>query len=348
MWKESGINLLRCHTEEELERADRWRVNAWVPVPVILGDEQSGSELMKRIASLKDHPSLVVWEAQDEAIWNACRLETGKVTTRPWSEPPEVASKLRQRLDGVVRGLARGSKLIRSADPKRKIWLNEACRSDQDTLARCIPYLDIVGFDYYPVPPQPHNGRDIPLLGDYTERFHRTAPTRDLWVVEQAFSWSTIRPEANRDVAYPNADEYRFMAWQAITHGATGLLWWGSHYEDRPAPFLKDLMTVVAELKGLELFLFSGEIDRVTVTPDPRQHPAVRGVRLLVRRWEDRTLLALINEDPHRHDVTVSGLDWVGADQMEPMRDEWMGLEARSSGLFTQIEGKTVRLFTGS
>ena len=345
VWSEAGINLLRCKSREELDRDHEHGMCGWVPVAMILADNDDGSSLVKRIESLRDHPALVAWEAPDEAIWNACRLETGKVTSRFWMEPPEVKAKVRARLEAVIRGLERGTDLVRQHDPDRKIWLNEACKSNQDILARCMPYLDIVGFDYYPIPQRIEEGRAMHLVGNYTDRFHRTAPTKDLWVVEQAFSWSNIRPRPDRPEAYPTLEEFRFMAWEAIAHGATGVLWWGSSHEDRPTSFLPGLMSVVAEFKDLHPFLLSGEIDRVCVRTDERQNPTIKGISRVVRCSGDRTLLALINEDPYPHDVMINGLDWVDSDDLSPIIKESASLKATPEGYFTHMEGSEVRIF---
>jgi len=81
-WKSAGINLLVCHNEEQLNQAHRRRMMGWVPVSIICKDAQGEAALAERVKSLSDHPALVAWEAQDEAIWNAFRLDDGVVTNR--------------------------------------------------------------------------------------------------------------------------------------------------------------------------------------------------------------------------------------------------------------------------
>jgi hypothetical protein len=345
-WSQAGINLLRCGSREELDQAHERGMMGWVPVRMVVRSDEDARALAENVDSLRDHPALAVWEAPDESIWEACRLpSTGKVTTRPWAEPPEVRKLLKERIGSLVRDLKRGSDIVRERDPRRKIWLNEACKSDQDTLARLVPFLDIVGYDYYPIPVGQEEGRAMPLLGGYTDRYRRTAPAKDLWVVEQAFSWSNIRPESGRPEAYPNVEEYRFMAWEAIAHGATGLLWWGSGHETRPAPFLHDLMTVVGELKELHPFLVAGDVGRVHVSTAPRQNPAVAGAAGVVRRSPDGTMLALINQDPHEHDVIVPDLDWVNVDDLVPFTPAPGGFTRVSEGWITPMAGHEVRVY---
>jgi len=345
-WAAAGVNLLRCYTEEDLDRAHRRGMMGWVPVPMIVSDERSEGALKERVQSLRDHPAIRVWEAPDEAIWNACRLEDGKVSTRLWSLQPSVRETVHSRLKAVVQGLARGSALVRRLDGSRKIWLNEGCKSDQDTLAKCVPFLDIVGFDHYPV-----RGFDrtwaLPLTGRCVDRFRRTAPSRDIWVVEQAFSWSTIRPEDYPSRVYPNLEQFRFMAWDAVAHGAAGLLWWGSHHEDRPAAFLADLMKTISELSGLQRFLVSGEADRVSVEVDNRQTPALAGVSYTARRSGDETMLVLVNEDQFEHDVLIRGVEMFDVGEFQPLWEDDTQLEKTSEGWITKMKGLQVKVYVG-
>ncbi|MBU7004428.1 MAG: hypothetical protein HXS50_02590, partial [Theionarchaea archaeon] len=286
----------------------------WVPVPMVVSSDEDAGILTEKIESMKNHPALAIWEAPDEAVWNVFRLEDGIVTTRPWSKPPETRGILERRMDDLVGGLRRGTEIIRELDPGRRTWLNEACKTNQDALARCISFFDVVSFDFYPIP-QGHprydwDGYAIHHIGKYTEKFARTVGSREVWVVQQAFSWPSIMPETGRPYRYPSRKEFRFMAWDAIVHGATGLLWFGSAYEDRPAPFLDDLMAVVSELNCLQPFLLSGNAPGLDIRPDPDQHPAVAGVAGIVRRVGDKSLLVIVNDDSYDHDVIISGIEF--------------------------------------
>jgi len=344
-WRQAGINLLCCHNADELDAADRGGMMGWVPVPVIVRDEKGAENLAGMVGSMKDSPAVVAWEAQDEAIWNACRLDDGRVTTRIREQPQVIRDTIQGRLEGVVSGFERGSRIVRGLDPGRKIWLNEACKSDQETLARCLPCLDVVGYDYYPIPENPGEGRQMQLLGGYTDRFRRTAPAKDLWVVEQAFSWSTIRPESGRPEAYPGVEEYRFMAWISISHGATGLLWWGSAHEKGSRPFMGDLMDAVSELDRAQPYLVSGDIPGVRAIPDERQNPELLGVSVVARRRGDGTLLALVNEDPFEHTINISGVDWAGPGDLHPLSEPSHDLVASPDGLLTRLGGREVRIY---
>ncbi len=364
-WRESGINLLHCGNEEDLDKTRRAGMMGWVSVPIICRNSDDEEILGERIRSLRDHPALVAWEAQDEAIWNACRLENGVVTNSIWAQPPEIRKEIRRRLDDLVEGLRKGSSMVRELDPARKFWLNEAAKSDQETLARCLPYLDIVSYDYYPLPEHPENGRQMKMLGGFTDRFRRTALSKDLWVVEQAFSWrdlskvsfdgkdmiheynsNTWLPATEEDSgALPGVEEFRFMAWISICHGANGLLWFGSRFLENRSEMLDGLMTVVQELHELQPFLDAGNINTVQAITHERRCPSVSGISSVARRNGDGTLLALVNEDYTGHDVTVTGMDWVEAADLVPMFEPSDGLRDSGDGLVTAMEGQEVRLY---
>jgi hypothetical protein len=230
---------------------------------------------------------------------------------------------------------------------------------------RCIPYLDIVGYDYYPVPEDLSRGRQMRMLGGFTDRFRATAPSRDLWVVAQAFSWGALS-RASRDkrgmiheynsntwipmtaeerTARPGVEDHRFMSWIAISHGATGLLWFGSGFEDRPSPLLDDLMVIVGELHELQPFLTTGNVTSVRAITDDRQCPPISGVSAVARRSGDGTLLALINEDYVDHAVTVTGMEWVDAANLVPVFEPTDELRDCNDGLVTTMRGQEVRLY---
>jgi len=346
-WSEAGVNLVCCHSREQLDEAARWGMFGWVPVPAVLAEGDDGAELAAAVEAGKDHPALAAWEAPDEAIWGTGRVAEGVHEMSVWRLSPDVVAKVVARQDAVVAGLERGTRLIRRLDPGRPIWLNEAVNSDQETLARCASSLDVVGFDWYPIPSRPE--RPMNLMGKHVERFGRTAPRRELWIVEQAFSWPHVVRTEDPDVL-PTADELRFMAWQAIIHGATGLLWWGSFSTDRSTGFMDALMSVVAEFRGLHPLLHAGELPNVRIDTYFRQYPTVLGIGHLARRVRDprlgdRALLVLVNEDGYRHDVVLRGLDDVGFDRMRQIAGPPEEVVRVPEGHATRMVGYEVRIY---
>ncbi|HOS65785.1 MAG TPA: hypothetical protein PK251_13650 [Candidatus Latescibacteria bacterium] len=341
-WTAAGVNIVCCHNREELDAAHAHGVLGWVPVPVILADGDAGSTLAAKVDTLKDHPALAVWEAQDEAIWNASRKDDNNVRMSFWKHPPEKLVEIQERFSAVVRGLERGARIVRERDPHRPIWLNEAVNSDQETLARCVPYLDIVGFDWYPV----RRNATVPmgLLGKQIQRFVRTAPLCGQWFVQQAFCWSQLKL-AEGPPLLPTEEQTRFMAWDAILHGATGIMWWGSAYADRPHPFFDGWMTVLREFEGLHPFLFAGQMPHVWAETYYRQHDPILGVGVLARRAGNRTLVVLINQDQYAHETVLKGLDEAVVMRLRRVGGGGEGLVKTREGFITALEGYDVRIY---
>jgi hypothetical protein len=344
-WSQAGINLVCCNERGHLDTAHKWGMFGWVPVPMILAPDDDGNALAQRIRSLADHPALAVWEAPDEAIWHAHRQPTNWATKRLWSLPPDQMDAVQKLLDVLVAGLSRGSALIRSIDPGRALWLNES-GANQLTLARCVSSLDVVGFDAYPVPsrvekPMHHVGLDL-------DRFRAIAPNKELWMVEQVFSWNNLDPERKKAEApiYPTVEQSRFMAWQAILHGATGLLWWGSSFEDRPTPIVGTVMSVVSEINQLHAYLAGGEVTSVRVCADTRAYPATAlGIGHICRRAGNGTLLVLANEDPFEQEAIVTGLDWLDVRTMRPICEPSAPFTRIDEGYITSMQPYEVRLY---
>ena len=342
-WSEAGINLVRCGSREELDTAWDHGMYAWVPVPLIIRTNEDEAKLRDRINELKDHPAIAVWEGPDEAVWFASRLKPG-TPTRMWIQDDDTVAKVGKNLDDLVRGYERGSQIIRELDPNRAIWQNES-GSNQSALARIMPYVDAIGFDGYPVPGRVEKPLQH-LYGD-TTRYRAMAPTKDIWIVQQAFAWANLGDAyANQPVVYPTVEQSRFMAWSAIAAGATGINWWGSHSTPRPSPFLDDLMTVVRELSQLHDFLDGGEVISVRSWVDGRAYPATQlGVRHLCRRAGNRTMFALINLDPFRQDVVVSGIDWIDVADMEPIVEPKGMSKQTHDGWITDMQPYEVRVY---
>jgi hypothetical protein len=89
-------------------------------------------------------------------------------------------------------------------------------------------------------------------IGDYVDKMKQVAHEgMPVFVVLQGFAWEALNPEGQRDpalVVYPNLQELRFMAYQAIVHGANGLTVWCLSYNDDQA-CLADLSAVLGEVR---------------------------------------------------------------------------------------------------
>jgi hypothetical protein len=222
------------------------------------------------------------------------------------------------RAKELADGLLAGYELIRRMDPVRPVWINHAPRNTIADLAYFNRAANIVGCDIYPVPEVPQNGhsdlanRRISCVGDYTYRMQAAAPAKPVWMVLQGFGWHDLRegssqpPETGRRPTY---DETRFMAYDAIVHGAKGILYWGTHSVEKPSPFWTDLTRVARELSQLHPILAAPrETLSAQIVIEPTPHSADKGIALLAKRLGNDVALIVVNEFQAPLTFTVSPL----------------------------------------
>lgn len=172
------------------------------------------------VGQLKDHPALGAWKGVDEPA-------------NPNRPAPLPAT-----------GLVRAYRRLKALDPNHPLVIIQAPLS---TVAQLTPYraaFDITGADIYPVsyPPGKHVGgrsRNINIVGNITNTMARAAGRKPVWITLQV-AWSGVIPTQKHPhnvPRFPTLQQERFMAYQAIVHGARGLSFFGGHLTDiaRPA-----------------------------------------------------------------------------------------------------------------
>lgn len=292
--------------------------------------EQRAGALLARLDRAEDlrHRGLF---GKAEAIYDALWPELGEENPRPdagFAHCPEITDRLTE-------DMARGCALLRTLDPGRIIWQNHAPRNAITRLRSYNRMVDAAGCDIYPAPfaAAGHSDlRDVRLssVGAYTERMAAAAPGKAVWMVLQGFGWRDIQPDP-KDAAEPekrrrpNLRETRFMAYDAIVHGAHAVLYYGTYAIDKDGDTWADLMAVGRELRALE--------------------PAIVGAR------PERAPTALAAEtfgsiDPDDGPVLMlrrSGTDWV----LIAVNDVDEGVAFSVGGLPDALEGRRLhRLYT--
>ena len=160
-----------------------------------VADEAGAARVVEQLQTYRDHPSLLMWEFQDEPILNKVPLDQSK----------------------------RGQELVRREDPNHPIMV---CHwpGDVDRFAEWKEMGDIVATDLYPIPREKGYGRlpnkDITQMRDYLEHLKKTHGDKPRMLVLQAWSWDPLKFGRK---GYPTPAESRFMAYQAVVHGAKGL-----------------------------------------------------------------------------------------------------------------------------
>jgi predicted methyltransferase len=348
----AGINLVRCGGRADLDRVAGVGMFGWIVVPMQQG---ASDAVRKKIESVVTHPALAIWEGPDEVVHNFTAwsglYRTKKIykSRDAWAkQSPEAIAYSEQQAGQIIPRLHEAAKLIRTLDKShRQIWINEAANSDLKFVRQYIDHVDITGCDIYPVN---ENSRKVAMVGDATERWKKVGRNeKPVWMVLQAFSWSELGDYyGHKTVAYPTFAESRFMAYDAIVHGARGILYWGSHYLKSPE-FRKSLYALTSELAALQPFLVAGDYPQahlalVELEPDP----SARGVRISVRRAGQEWIVILVNEDDCSYlGVEVTGLNELNGRTLELLYGSEQTKVERGE-LITRIKPLEVKVFATS
>jgi predicted methyltransferase len=310
----AGMNLVRCRDRSDLDRVAAVGMFGWIVVPM----QQGASDgVRKKIESAVTHPALAIWEGPDEVVHNFTAwsglYRTKKIYTSrdAWARQSSEAIVYSERqARQVIPKLHEAIELIHTLDQrKRQIWINEAAKSDVKFVRQYVDHIDITGCDIYPVKA---DSQDVAVVGDATERWKKVGRNvKPVWMVLQAFSWSELGEYyGHKTVVYPTFAESRFIAYDAIVHGARGILYWGSHYL-KSSEFRQSLYALTSELAALQPFLVAGEYPHAQLTlVELEPDPSARGVRISVRRAGREWIVILVNEDDRSHlGVEITGLE---------------------------------------
>jgi len=347
---ESGVNLVRCHSRADLDRAKAAGMMGWIPLPL---HEGATDALREAVEAVKDHPALAVWEGPDEIAWSFTAFSGLEKTVGIkredwWKQTPRAVEYAEEQARRIMPRLREAIGLVRRLDENRhQVWLNEAMRSDVKFVRQYIDYVDITGCDDYPVK---DSDRDMASVGNSTERWKQVGRGKPVWMVLQAFSWSDLNRGGEPSVpAYPSFAESRFMAYDVIVHGAKGILYWGSHYVKEVPDFIESVLAVTSELAALQPFLLAPEQASARVTLVEADDAGQRkGVRIMARRSGREWLIILVNEDDHRHmGVEVSGLDQLSGRRLELLCGS-ESAEVERGGFVTRLQPYEVKVFATS
>jgi len=238
-------------------------------------------------------------------------------------------------VDRLSTDIARGCKVIRQLDSSHIIWQNHAPRNSINSLKEYNKAVDAAGCDIYPVPSNPSNGHsdlkdtNLSSVGAYTDRMSAAAPGKSIWMVLQGFGWRDLKKEGEKEEdavkgRRPNFHETRFMAYDAIVHGANAILYWGTHYIEKDSSLWRDLMKIARQLRALEPAILG-------------QHP-----KTIPFAIADETYGSIDGQGP-RLILRKAGQDWV----MIAVNEHSQGIAFTISRLPKEIEGKTLyRLYS--
>jgi len=247
------------------------------------------------------------------------------------------------RCDRAIEGLGRLCRFVRELDGKHLIWANHASLNFISRLAKLNAFVDAAGSDHYPVTGvhTPSTDDHLEEVGWYTDRMRAAAPGKSCWMVLQGFGWRdlgwtghgyefgkgwSVNPDKNLG-RRPRLRETRFMAYDAIVHGANGILYYGSDFIDggahfggygkgkplgdrEPPELWKDMMTIGRELRALEpAILGQAPTQEPTSAMEENMGPVDdRGPALMLRKAGEDWVLIAVNETKWTGAFTVSNL----------------------------------------
>jgi len=229
---------------------------------------------MATVERFKNHPAVLAWNPGDEPDGHGV--------------PPET---IRQHIDA-----------IKDIDPNR-VTYTTLCVPDQYTTY--APVTEVLSLDPYPVRKGPHF---LSAVGECVDRARDAVEGRKaLWVVPQCFggysAWEV-----------PSPAEERSMTYQALIHGANGLVYYtyndGSFSVIDHPELWAEMKKLVAEVKALSPVLLGPANEGVQFLAGAED--VVHG--LAARDGEDLYLITVNAEDKDagRVELSVAGLPTKG------------------------------------
>ena len=169
------------------------------------GDTATETALRNVVDTFRNHPALGLWKNFDEAWWGGISATD----------------------------LQRGYNVIKQEDTNHPIVQTHAPRGTVPDLQPYNVAADVLALDIYPVgyPPGANSllaNKEISMIGDWTDFLGQVAGgQKQIWMIEQ-IAWSGATPPS-KTLRFPTFEQERFMAYQAIIHGARGLMFFGGN-----------------------------------------------------------------------------------------------------------------------
>lgn len=292
----AGFNLVHVKPSvSDLQLAKKHGLYAWTGI----GTDPAG--IRKTVTALREEPALILWETEDEP-------------TFVWKKPLAIRTPAEK--------IIAARKLAQSLDPKRLFYLNHSPTNLVSTLREYNEGTDAMATDVYPVIPRGIRNQyalwpdgqqgdllneSISQVGQYVDKMRQVAgPSKPVFMVLQGFAWESIQKQPDpKMMLYPTKQQARFMALQAIVHGANGILYWGLHLGPENNPAWQAAKAVAEELKRLAAELAARPLPaNLPLVYHETGHSLDRGIAYTLRPSRDGALLIAVNED--KNPVTVS------------------------------------------
>ncbi len=300
-------------------RAMQWRSSGEWEALKALAKEKGDETLQKllpleqqAVRQLRNAGKYAEAEARADALWE-------KLGTRS----PRVGEGLADaalRVKKMGAGMLQGYRYLQKLDQAHPVWMNHAPRNQLEQLTYFGRAADIVGCDIYPVPPcrfVRHSDLQDQMLssvGAYTQRMQASVPGKPVWMVLQAFGWGDIQPDRSEEIREilrrPSLSETRFMAFDAIVHGARGLLYWGTMAIEKDSPLFDELLAFSRELAQYQPVLAAPDADiNYTWHIEESYGSLEKTIAVLPKQLQDNVWWIVVNESQEPLTYTLQGLE---------------------------------------
>lgn len=273
-------------------------------------------QLTEHIERSRQHPKLLCYENTNEVA----RFWKG---SKPSVTPEQ---------------LVEGTNLVRKLDPDHPIWIAHTRHRTAEALAQYSPFGEITSCNCFPIAPQgmrQHIGvrddgrvQDCPdtslhSMGLYTRKMMTVGGGKlAVWMQVQAMAYENWFNEKHAPemegqtvdeskIVYPTYDELRFMAYDAILCGSTGLTF-AMYKTPADSQMFRDTCRVVGELRDLTAALTAPPCEApVSVTYEDLGYTIWDGVLTMARRLGDEVYLFAANTafDPARATMISASLN---------------------------------------
>jgi len=231
------MDLAHKHGLKVIYSLKHWYAGSPECPPFIRSAADEEPLIRGRVREMRDHPALLAWYLNDE-----------------------LPQRFLAQLEAHQRWVA-------EEDRDHPTWV---ALYQVNEVGSYLNTFDVIGTDPYPIPRSPAS-----MAAAWTATtFREVEGARPMWQVPQLHNWANYaRSEKERKQGRtPTTEEVRSMAWQCITEGATGLVFysWFDVKQNPDVPFDK-------QWSGLKEL--AAEIDRMApmiLSTDPVPQPGVK------------------------------------------------------------------------
>lgn len=204
-----------------------------------------------------------------------------------------------------IRGIRQHFKMRYKYLPDHILWMNHAPRlngaADEprqsfQSVRKYSRASMVLGIDIYPVPEGTgHNNlknKTIACVGEYVDLVKTLSwNTKPVWMILQAFGWSeegggVLDDERPR----PTEKQLRFMIYNAITHGARGIFWFGKGAKDVYSDWWRSFARVNLELKAVSELLLADTIREMKNLPDGLSGVENKAIKIIVNENQKKAV----------------------------------------------------------